>query len=114
MVTTEWDGMTTWTLASGLSSKIFFLASDDDRPTTSGHDFFASAGTTTGKIFFAVFVHLCRVLNTAEHSEKDFAVCVCEKAHGKENNTVITKNTHGKDLRHGKETKKHTVKNCTR
>jgi hypothetical protein len=65
-------------------------------------------------MFFAVFVNLCRVLNTAEHGKNDFVVYVYEKVHGKENNTVITRNTHGKGLAHGKETKKHTAKNYTR
>jgi hypothetical protein len=54
------------------------------------------------------------VSNTAEHGKEDFAVYVCEKAHIKENNRVITSNTHGKDFTHGKEIKEHTVKNCTR
>jgi hypothetical protein len=60
--------------------------------------------STTGKMFFAVFVNICRVSNTAEHGKKAFAVYICEKVHGKENNTVITRNAHGEGLTHGKET----------
>jgi hypothetical protein len=55
-------------------------------------------------MFFAVFVNICRVSNTAEHGKKAFAVYICEKVHGKENNTVITRNAHGEGLTHGKET----------
>jgi hypothetical protein len=50
------------------------------------------------------------VSDTVEHGKKDFAVYVCEKVHGKENNAVIIRNAHGKGLAHGKDTKKHTAK----
>jgi hypothetical protein len=48
--------------------------------------------------------------NTVKNS---FAVFVCEKQHGKEINTVITTDTHGKRKEHDAHLKKHTAKNYT-